>query len=244
MIRIKCPKCAKALTIKSAQPGAVGACPACGCKFRIPQGVQPEAEDRPRAPARTPLVKKPAPAKDEDYEVVDEDYEVVDEDYEVVDEAPRRAPAPRRPPRRREEEDDDRWEEDRERDEDDDRPRQRKRRRRRSSEGVFGGMSGFALTLLALGAGWLLLTVVSFLVPAVGGAMYFLGFAIALVGGIWLLIVAFTESPLWGLGCLFVPFVSLVFALTHWEEAGRPFLINLIGAGYMITSIIVLAIAG
>lgn len=54
-----------------------------------------------------------------------------------------------------------------------------------------------------------------------------IGFGISVVAGIWFLIVAFKQSVLWGLGCLFVPFVSLVFLIMHWQEAKRPFLWSL-----------------
>ncbi|MEQ8635042.1 hypothetical protein [Gimesia maris] len=54
------------------------------------------------------------------------------------------------------------------------------------------------------------------------------GIAIA-VGGIWFIIVTFQESVLWGLGCLFIPFVSLIFLCMHWDRAGKPFLIQIAG---------------
>ena len=50
-----------------------------------------------------------------------------------------------------------------------------------------------------------------------------------LVGSIWFLVVTFQESLLWGLGCMFVPFVSLIFLVSHWDKAGKPFLIQLAG---------------
>lgn len=49
-----------------------------------------------------------------------------------------------------------------------------------------------------------------------------------LIGGIWFLIVAFQESVVWGLACMFIPFVSLIFLVTHWEDAGKPFLIQIV----------------
>jgi hypothetical protein len=49
----------------------------------------------------------------------------------------------------------------------------------------------------------------------------------SLIGGIWFLVVAFNESALWGLGCLFVPFVSLIFLIKYWDQAGKPFLVQL-----------------
>ena len=58
------------------------------------------------------------------------------------------------------------------------------------------------------------------------------------VGGIMFLIVAFQESILWGLGCLIVPFVSLVFLVMFWDKAGKPFLIQLAGAVPMIAGMI------
>jgi hypothetical protein len=56
-----------------------------------------------------------------------------------------------------------------------------------------------------------------------------IGMLIAVVGGLWFLLVAFQESILWGLGCLFVPFVSLIFLVMHWDKAAKPFLVQLAG---------------
>jgi len=47
----------------------------------------------------------------------------------------------------------------------------------------------------------------------------------------WYVIVTFNESLWWGLGCLLVPLVSLVFLLSHWSEAKAPFLTSLAAAG-------------
>jgi len=63
----------------------------------------------------------------------------------------------------------------------------------------------------------------------IGMLLMVVGYIISLVGGIWLLVKAFQESVLWGLGCLFVPFVSLIFVIMHWPKAGKPFLISLGG---------------
>ncbi len=60
-------------------------------------------------------------------------------------------------------------------------------------------------------------------------ALQFLGLIIALIGGIWIIVLAFQESIWWGLGCIFVPFVSLIFAIMHWNIAAKPFLISLAG---------------
>jgi hypothetical protein len=49
------------------------------------------------------------------------------------------------------------------------------------------------------------------------------------VGGIWYMIATFRKSIWWGLGNLFVPFVSLVFLIVHFQSAWKPFLISLVG---------------
>ena len=55
------------------------------------------------------------------------------------------------------------------------------------------------------------------------------GLALLLISGIWLLILSFQTSILWGLACLFIPFVSLIFVVMHWDDAKKPFLISLAG---------------
>ena len=58
----------------------------------------------------------------------------------------------------------------------------------------------------------------------------FLGMAIAFVGNVMILIAAFRDSILWGLGSLCVPLVSLIFVITHWSETRKGFFILLVGA--------------
>ena len=70
-----------------------------------------------------------------------------------------------------------------------------------------------------------------------GTALYFLGIAVMLVGGIWILVNAFKTSILWGLGSLFVPFVSLIFVIMHWADNMKPFLIQLAGVALMVCGI-------
>lgn len=59
--------------------------------------------------------------------------------------------------------------------------------------------------------------------------MLILGFILMVIGGIWLVIEAFRESVLWGLGVLLIPIVGLIFVVLHWDVAGKPFLIQLAG---------------
>lgn len=53
---------------------------------------------------------------------------------------------------------------------------------------------------------------------------------IAFAANIWLVIVAFQRSVLWGIAALFVPFAALVFAIMYWRDAKTPFLISLLAS--------------
>ena len=67
-----------------------------------------------------------------------------------------------------------------------------------------------------------------------------LGGGFLVVGGVWLLIEGFKESVLWGIAMLLINVVSLIFVITHWQQAKRPFLLQIVGlvlvvAGVMLT---------
>ena len=64
----------------------------------------------------------------------------------------------------------------------------------------------------------------------IGWLLLIIGYIGLLVTGIWLLVLAFQDSVIWGLACLCLPFVSLIFVITHWEEAKAPFLGSLSSA--------------
>ena len=68
-----------------------------------------------------------------------------------------------------------------------------------------------------------------------------LGLVLLVIGGIWFIIAAFKEGILWGLGVLFVPFVSLVFLILGWPEAKRPFFLQLTGIGLIVLAALVLS---
>lgn len=66
-----------------------------------------------------------------------------------------------------------------------------------------------------------------------GQVLSVIGLIIAVVGGIWLLVVAFQEGVWWGLGSMLCGLVGLYFVFTHWEDAKNPFLVNIAGAVLM-----------
>ena len=53
--------------------------------------------------------------------------------------------------------------------------------------------------------------------------------------GLLLLIKAFQTSVLWGLGYIFVPFVSLIFVILHWQDTKKPFL-------YLMAGLVIFAV--
>jgi hypothetical protein len=55
------------------------------------------------------------------------------------------------------------------------------------------------------------------------------GFVIGLVGSILILVEAFREGPGWGIACLLLPGVSLLFVILHWGRAKVGFTLNLAG---------------
>jgi len=59
----------------------------------------------------------------------------------------------------------------------------------------------------------------------------FAGVIAIVIGGVWMLIRAFSEGIIWGLGCLFLPLVSLFFLIVHWRQAKDPFFLQLLGIG-------------
>jgi uncharacterized membrane protein len=62
----------------------------------------------------------------------------------------------------------------------------------------------------------------------------YIGIIISVIGAIGFLVAAFRESILWGLGCLFISPVSLVFLILHWSEAKNPFFLQLVGIALII----------
>jgi hypothetical protein len=76
------------------------------------------------------------------------------------------------------------------------------------------------------------------MVHALGALVMYGGLILCLVGGIFLLLHGFKESLAWGLGMLFVPFVSLIFLILHWSKAKNAFFLQLWGMGIIFVGAI------
>ena len=68
------------------------------------------------------------------------------------------------------------------------------------------------------------------------------GVVMMLIGAIQILISAFRESILWGLGCLFLPFCALIYLIVHWEDAKSGFFLKLKGIFVIVLAVFGMAI--
>lgn len=48
-----------------------------------------------------------------------------------------------------------------------------------------------------------------------------LGGILSFISGIWLLVLAFQKSMLWGVVCFFIPGATFVFAIMHWGSSAQ-----------------------
>jgi hypothetical protein len=122
------------------------------------------------------------------------------------------------------------------RDDEDHRRRPRRRRRRRRSSGGFSwptelipGVGNFVAIMIIIGALWVLIAGLALLLPPLGIFLVLLGGLLAVVGQIWFLLVAFQDDFTTGLLCLLLPVYALIYLVTNQENAGPPFLVNLLG---------------
>ena len=75
----------------------------------------------------------------------------------------------------------------------------------------------------------------------IGFALLAIGGIAAFITGIMILIEAFKESLLWGIGSLIVPVVILIFVLTHWTETGKLFLYNIAASAVIIVGSVIVS---
>lgn len=68
----------------------------------------------------------------------------------------------------------------------------------------------------------------------VGFGLTLCGVIVSIIFGLIILVKAFQASILWGLAYIFIPFAALIFIITHWDEAGKPFLYSLISIPLLI----------
>ena len=72
-------------------------------------------------------------------------------------------------------------------------------------------------------------------IPALVGLLLALvGVVLILGGNLWFLLAAFQDEVIMGVACLFVPFFSLYYLITHFDQVKTPFFVSLIGVGLVM----------
>ena len=98
---------------------------------------------------------------------------------------------------------------------------------------ILGLVGGFAYSMLGTNVD---------LLPALGTGLIYAASVSGGIAGVVLVVIAFKESVLWGLGCLFLPLVSLVFVALHWDQAKYAFIWN-VGTGLLAVVGVILFVA-
>lgn len=71
-------------------------------------------------------------------------------------------------------------------------------------------------------------------------ALIIAGSVLAVIGGFWMIIAGFAESPVWGIAFLLSAGIAeIAFIFVNWDRAKAPFLTQLCGAGLIITAFII-----
>ena len=65
-----------------------------------------------------------------------------------------------------------------------------------------------------------------------------LAWVIAMVAGIWLVVIAFRERALHGILVLLVPFYAVYYAVTRWDRCATPFILALVSQVNLLTGIV------
>lgn len=66
--------------------------------------------------------------------------------------------------------------------------------------------------------------------------MIILGWILVFIGFLWLLAVAFKESFLWGIGCIVLPIITVIFLIMHFKISWKPALVHTIGVIILLLS--------
>ncbi len=76
------------------------------------------------------------------------------------------------------------------------------------------------------------------------GIFSVIGLIIGLISLVMFEIAAFRKGALWGLGCLIIPGVALVFLIMHWQDAKKSFLIGLLASVLFVLAAVFGALGG
>jgi DNA-directed RNA polymerase subunit RPC12/RpoP len=109
----------------------------------------------------------------------------------------------------------------------------RKKKKRRSAEGTYlaeqwtyftGGFGPFVYVLLGLFAFWVLMLLLTPLVPRISLLLSFIGSVLSMFGWLWIVLIAYRDDGWSGTMCLFTFFYAYVYAILNvdlsWKAGG------------------------
>jgi hypothetical protein len=67
-----------------------------------------------------------------------------------------------------------------------------------------------------------------------GWAVLGLGWIFAFLGGLWIIVLAWQRSVVWGLGCILVPVIQIIYVVLHWKESKEAFFMLLGGLALIV----------
>ena len=219
-------------------------CPACKTRFQVPQ---PEPDE---PPPPKPSRRVTAAAVDE--EEAKEKPRRKRRDEEEDEGKPRRKrrdeeeedeDKPRRKRRDEEEEDEDKPRRKRRDEEEDEeprpRPRAKKKKKKKSRSRQGGGFAEWSMitkVLVVSAAIWAISFALGFVWPPLMVVAFGLGAILTIVGGIMFLIVVIQDDIIQVILCFLIPFYSLFYLITHFDECKHAFFIQLMGFGFLTLS--------
>jgi hypothetical protein len=73
----------------------------------------------------------------------------------------------------------------------------------------------------------------------IGWILLALGYVLVFLGGLWIIVLAWQRSVLWGAACLLLPGAQLVYVIAHWKESKEGFFLTLAGLALLILATII-----
>ncbi len=67
-----------------------------------------------------------------------------------------------------------------------------------------------------------------------GWAVLVIGWIVTFLGSLWIIVLGWQRSIVWGIGCFLFPVVQLVYVGLHWKEAKDGFFMILAGFALLI----------
>lgn len=69
--------------------------------------------------------------------------------------------------------------------------------------------------------------------------LIWLGYVLCFAGGLWIVVLAFRKGILWGVGCLFVPILQLIYVALYWKQAKAAFFLQVTGLSAFFVSAVI-----